>query len=70
MSQYILSDEALQDLNQVSEYFLQNNLEAGEKFLQAFNIKCRPSRHSTTHLESHPILKPAAGFPAKRLDLR
>jgi toxin ParE1/3/4 len=41
MSQYILSDEALQDLNEISDYFLQNNLEAGEKFLQTFNIKCR-----------------------------
>jgi toxin ParE1/3/4 len=41
MSQYIISDEALQDLNEVSDYFLQNNLEAGEKFLQTFNFKCR-----------------------------
>jgi len=41
MSQYIISDEALQDLNDISDYFLDNNLEAGENFLQTFDIKCR-----------------------------
>jgi toxin ParE1/3/4 len=41
MSRYIIADEAIQDLQDVSDYFLKNNLEAGEKFLQAFNARCR-----------------------------
>ena len=41
MSQYIISDEAIQDLNQISDFFLQNNVEAGEQFLQAFNARCQ-----------------------------
>ncbi|MCU0567207.1 MAG: type II toxin-antitoxin system RelE/ParE family toxin [Oculatellaceae cyanobacterium Prado106] len=41
MSQYIISDEAIQDLNQISNYFFQTNVEAGEQFLLAFNAKCQ-----------------------------
>jgi toxin ParE1/3/4 len=41
MSRYIISDEAIQDLQDISDYFLKNNLEAGEQFLQAFNARCR-----------------------------
>jgi toxin ParE1/3/4 len=33
MNRYIISDEAMQDLQDISEYFLRNNLEAGEQFL-------------------------------------
>jgi toxin ParE1/3/4 len=40
MSRYIISDEAIEDLDRISEYFLQNNLEAGEQFIQSFNAKC------------------------------
>jgi toxin ParE1/3/4 len=41
MSRYIIADEAIQDLQDISDYFLRNNLEAGEQFLQAFNARCR-----------------------------
>ena len=42
MSQYIISDEAVQDLNDISDYFLsRNSLDAGERFLNAFNLKCK-----------------------------
>jgi toxin ParE1/3/4 len=40
MNQYIIADEAIQDLNDISDYFLSNNLEAGEQFIQAFNARC------------------------------
>ena len=40
MNQYIITDEAIQDLKDISEYFLQNNLEAGESFLKHFNARC------------------------------
>lgn len=41
MSQYIISDEAIQDLDDISDYFLQTNVEAGEQFLKAFNVRCQ-----------------------------
>ncbi|MGG6266426.1 type II toxin-antitoxin system RelE/ParE family toxin [Leptolyngbya sp. AN03gr2] len=41
MSQYVISDEAIWDLNDISDYFLQTNVEAGEQFLIAFNTKCQ-----------------------------
>jgi toxin ParE1/3/4 len=41
MNRYIISDEAIQDLEDISDYFLRNNLEAGEQFLQAFSARCR-----------------------------
>jgi toxin ParE1/3/4 len=41
MNRYIISDEAIQDLQDISDYFLINNLEAGEQFLQAFSARCR-----------------------------
>ncbi len=40
MNQYIIADEAIQDLKDISDYFLSNNLEAGEQFIQAFNARC------------------------------
>jgi toxin ParE1/3/4 len=40
MNRYIIADEAIQDLQNISDYFLRNNLEAGEQFLQAFNARC------------------------------
>lgn len=41
MSQYIISDEAIRDLDDISDYFLQTNVEAGEQFLKAFNARCQ-----------------------------
>jgi toxin ParE1/3/4 len=40
MNRYIISDEAIQDLQNISDYFLRTNLEVGEQFLQAFNARC------------------------------
>lgn len=41
MSQYILADEAIEDLKEISDYFFTHNIEAGERFIQAFNRKCQ-----------------------------
>ncbi|MBW4621207.1 MAG: type II toxin-antitoxin system RelE/ParE family toxin [Cyanosarcina radialis HA8281-LM2] len=41
MSQYIISDEAIEDLNDISDYFWQTNVEAGEQFLKAFDARCK-----------------------------
>ncbi len=36
-----ISPTAIQDLKLLSEYFLANNVEAGEKLFQEFNHKCQ-----------------------------
>jgi toxin ParE1/3/4 len=41
MSQYIISLPASHDLREISEYFAQVNVEAGERLLQEFNQKCK-----------------------------
>ncbi|MBD1928276.1 type II toxin-antitoxin system RelE/ParE family toxin [Trichocoleus sp. FACHB-90] len=41
MSRYIISPEATQDLDEISDYFASRNIEAGERFLNAFEQKCR-----------------------------
>ncbi|WP_225225965.1 type II toxin-antitoxin system RelE/ParE family toxin [Komarekiella delphini-convector] len=39
--QYVISVEASQDLDNILDYFLQRNIDAGEKFIQEFNKKCQ-----------------------------
>jgi toxin ParE1/3/4 len=46
MNRYIISDEAIQDLQDISDYFLITNLEAGEQFLQAFIERDYPNLQS------------------------
>lgn len=41
MSQYIISRPAIRDLESISSYFTEVNIEAGEKFLQGFNKRCQ-----------------------------
>lgn len=41
MSQYIISPSAIRDLEEISDYYAESNLEAGERFLDDFNKKCR-----------------------------
>ncbi len=41
MSNYIISPSATKDLNQIADYFLTRNLEAGEKLFKEFNKKCQ-----------------------------
>jgi toxin ParE1/3/4 len=68
MSQYIISDEALQDLNDISDYFLQHNLEAGERFLQTFNLKCRQLVSFPKIGRSYEHLRPGLrGLPLRGL---
>ena len=38
--EYILSVEASQDIENILDYFLQRNIDAGEKFVKDFNNKC------------------------------
>ncbi|AFY58658.1 plasmid stabilization system protein [Rivularia sp. PCC 7116] len=39
--QYVLAQEATQDLDDILDYFLSHNIDAGERFIQEFNKKCK-----------------------------
>lgn len=41
MSRYVINVLASQDLNEIADYFAEYNIEAGERFFQAFNRKCQ-----------------------------
>jgi toxin ParE1/3/4 len=41
MSIYIISPEASKDLDEIIDYFVSLNLEAGERFVNAFEQKCK-----------------------------
>ncbi len=41
MSRYVINILASRDLNEIADYFAENNLEAGERFFRAFNRKCQ-----------------------------
>lgn len=41
MSEYIISQPAIRDLESISSYFADVNVEAGEKFLQGFSKRCQ-----------------------------
>lgn len=37
MSRYLINVLASRDLNEIADYFAENNLEAGERFFRSFN---------------------------------
>lgn len=41
MSRYVINILASQDLTEIADYFVEANLEAGERFFQGFNQKCK-----------------------------
>ena len=41
MSRYVINVLASRDLNEIADYFVQTNLEAGERFFREFNRKCQ-----------------------------
>lgn len=41
MSNYIISPEAVRDLEEIFDYFLSQNISTGEAFIEEFNKKCR-----------------------------
>ena len=41
MSRYIIAPEAVQDLDEISNYFLLRNMEVGERWFQGFSQKCQ-----------------------------
>jgi toxin ParE1/3/4 len=41
MSKYIISPSASRDLDEIADYFLSCNVEAGERLFREFNSKCQ-----------------------------
>ncbi|MEM7554762.1 MAG: type II toxin-antitoxin system RelE/ParE family toxin [Cyanobacteria bacterium P01_A01_bin.84] len=41
MKQHIISPEASKDLEEIIDYFSSHNIDAGERFVDEFNKKCR-----------------------------
>ncbi|MDF5712799.1 MAG: type II toxin-antitoxin system RelE/ParE family toxin [Rhizonema sp. NSF051] len=41
MKQHVISPEANQDLEEIIDYFTSRNIDAGERFIDEFNKKCR-----------------------------
>lgn len=41
MSHYVINIQASQDLNNIADYFFERDVDAGERFFQAFNRKCQ-----------------------------
>ncbi|WP_414545562.1 type II toxin-antitoxin system RelE/ParE family toxin [Nostoc sp. CCY0012] len=39
--EYLISKEASQDLDEILDYFLVRNINAGERFIREFNKKCQ-----------------------------
>ena len=58
MSQYIISPTAIRDLEEISDYYAQHNIAAGDCLLNKFSKKCRyltqlpKIRRSYEHLRS------------------
>lgn len=68
MNHYIIAPSASKDLNNIADYFLVVNVEAGEKLFQSFNQKCQQLAQfpyvgrSYSHIR--PLLRglPLAGY--------
>jgi toxin ParE1/3/4 len=41
MSRYVINVLASRDLTEISDYFAETNMEAGERFFREFNSKCQ-----------------------------
>ncbi|HEY9703110.1 MAG TPA: type II toxin-antitoxin system RelE/ParE family toxin [Allocoleopsis sp.] len=41
MSRYVINILASRDLSEIADYFVQTNIEAGERFFREFNRRCQ-----------------------------
>ncbi|MEH1838219.1 MAG: type II toxin-antitoxin system RelE/ParE family toxin [Nostoc sp.] len=58
MSNYIIAPSASRDLNEIADYFLTRNLEAGEKLFREFNKKCQNLANFPSMGRSYAHIKP------------
>ena len=64
MNRYLISPSASRDLNAIADYFLERNLEAGERLFQEFNKKCQNLTQFPNMGRSYGRLKPGLrGLP-------
>ena len=64
MSMYIIAPSASKDLNQIADYFLARNLEAGEKLFREFNKKCQNLANFPNIGRSYAHIRPSLrGLP-------
>lgn len=67
MSLYLIAIEAIQDLDEISDYFVQRNIGAGEALLDEFTKKCRYLAQFPQIGRSYADLKPGLrGMPLGR----
>ena len=58
MNRYVINPLASQDLNQIADYFAENNVEAGEQFFQEFKRKCEQLINFTNSGKSYKNIFP------------
>ncbi|MEB3339983.1 type II toxin-antitoxin system RelE/ParE family toxin [Okeania sp.] len=64
MNRYIISRLASSDLNAIADYFLERNLDAGERLFQEFNQTCQKLTMFPNMGKSYAHLKPGLrGLP-------
>ncbi|WP_375470153.1 type II toxin-antitoxin system RelE/ParE family toxin [uncultured Nostoc sp.] len=64
MSNYIIAPSASRDLNEIADYFLTRNLDAGEKLFREFNKKCQNLANFPSMGRSYAHIKPSLrGLP-------
>jgi toxin ParE1/3/4 len=66
MSRCVIAPKASQDLNNISDYFVGRDIEAGERLLKELNEKCQNLMQFPKMGKSYErILKNLRGFPLK-----
>ena len=64
MSNYIISPLACRDLDEIFDYFVSRNIEAGERFVEEFEKKCRNLVEFPNMGRSYAQIKPSLrGIP-------
>lgn len=64
MNHCIIASSASQDLNNIADYYLSFNVEAGEKLFQYFNKKCKQLEQFPYMGRSYSHIRPLLrGFP-------
>jgi toxin ParE1/3/4 len=59
MSQFLITLEASRDLNEIVDYFQERNLDAGDRFVAAFNQKCQYLTQFPNLGKHYPHLQPS-----------
>ncbi len=66
MSRCVIAPRASRDLNDISDYFVERDIEAGERLLKEFNEKCQNLMRFPKMGKSYErILKKLRGVPLK-----